>query len=928
MFSRFILFTLASLSFSFPSISSDIINNNNLVNGSSSAWSQSLNYPDRLIVAEENNPTQASLSQESSRIAQNPVFADLQTAIGYRFGNVELLILALRHPAKDDGHTLSYRGNQRLEFYGDAVLEHLIRDMLWREFPFLNNGELRETCRMMVENATLACISTHLKLPHISKQLKLSPSELDPSSLNVRSKANFVEALIAAVHEDGGMEASRSFVYKFLGGENVPKKLRGIIKDHVARLDSLKATNQGHVPSREEFDQKYDDSIAFLGESVLSLVLKTYLCRNFLEADEGILTRKYFALSSGESIDALCRNMNMDVNADGMKKYLGHLYLHGGMEKASEYIMSHWGSKNAPQIMRKVMKNNTRNQSDLLAPEHRSSFLIGKRIPSHLREIRTAANNLDQSDQKATKPHVELMAKGNLQNVESGVLQNLPTTLKVAAAVSKEPVKAVPMITANNADSETDNVRKITPSDKIDDEINKIQNSIVETLTQIGEELLTQKSYEAAHKAFLYTLSHLSPNDPRCKHLEAQMRVASMFIAAAMNVTQGDTLLAQGNHEDAMEWSTRDMDKLDPQDHLSLADVHNIFAPVEEPVALIPMQPNTQEHVVDAPVSESLKKKAHNISRAQELKAKARVAAQKKSAAQRAADLASNAAIEKASDLAKKAAAQKADVLAKNTAAKSTAAAQKKSEAQSAADLARDAAIESTRDLAKKVDAQSTAANETTALLAKQVSAQSAAAAQRAAVIKQQKDAEFLSESIGILINKGDNLFKSRCFHESYEAYMEATEKILITDPRYYILEYKTHEAYKMIKAIGDIKLGQDFIALSHYNEASSLFQSALSYLNRNDPLYEQALRSIHTINMMRVRNSIKMGHEIFKAGKNELALDIYMDCLKQLEDAAFHDHSLHKEVIEAIDKTKKVIAYKEMPVVNKVLKWLGSVFK
>ena len=82
--------------------------------------------------------------------------------IFYDFKNSNLLELAVTHNLEDLGTTLSLRGNERLEFLGDAVLEFGLRLVLWKKAPIPFREHLTTTCSSLAANATLATICDHI----------------------------------------------------------------------------------------------------------------------------------------------------------------------------------------------------------------------------------------------------------------------------------------------------------------------------------------------------------------------------------------------------------------------------------------------------------------------------------------------------------------------------------------------------------------------------------------------------------------------------------------------------------------------------------------------------------------------------------------------------------------------------------------------
>ena len=71
-------------------------------------------------------------------------------ALGYQFKNTELLVQALTHPSMKENN------NQRLEFLGDAVLQFIMSDKLYREHPHEKEGDLTHLRALMVCEDTLS----------------------------------------------------------------------------------------------------------------------------------------------------------------------------------------------------------------------------------------------------------------------------------------------------------------------------------------------------------------------------------------------------------------------------------------------------------------------------------------------------------------------------------------------------------------------------------------------------------------------------------------------------------------------------------------------------------------------------------------------------------------------------------------------------
>ena len=140
---------------------------------------------------------------------------DLEEAIGYRFRNITLLQQAMAHSsyANERWHD-SLMSNERLEFLGDSILGMLVADYLYRTFPNRPEGELTRMRADMVCERSLAVVAVQLDL---GKHLLLGKGEEQGGGRYRESiLADAVESVIAACYLDGGMEAAKSLVQKFV----------------------------------------------------------------------------------------------------------------------------------------------------------------------------------------------------------------------------------------------------------------------------------------------------------------------------------------------------------------------------------------------------------------------------------------------------------------------------------------------------------------------------------------------------------------------------------------------------------------------------------------------------------------------------------------------------------------------------------------
>lgn len=133
----------------------------------------------------------------------------LQDRIAYRFRDTELLDRALSH------RSVGARNNERLEFLGDAILGFEVADQLYTSVSQADEGQLSRMRAHLVKRETLAKIARELELGDV---LHLGPGELRSGGQTRDSiLADAVEAMIAAVYLDGGIDEARALVRRLLG---------------------------------------------------------------------------------------------------------------------------------------------------------------------------------------------------------------------------------------------------------------------------------------------------------------------------------------------------------------------------------------------------------------------------------------------------------------------------------------------------------------------------------------------------------------------------------------------------------------------------------------------------------------------------------------------------------------------------------------
>ena len=139
------------------------------------------------------------------------ILEEIQQTIQYSFNRTGLLEEALTHKSHLQGkQDRLLKDNERLEFLGDAVLNLVVSEYLVQTYPALTEGYLSQTRANLVRQFSLAQAARRLRLGEF---LRLGKGEERTQGREKSSLlANALEAVIAAIYLDGGLNPARSFV--------------------------------------------------------------------------------------------------------------------------------------------------------------------------------------------------------------------------------------------------------------------------------------------------------------------------------------------------------------------------------------------------------------------------------------------------------------------------------------------------------------------------------------------------------------------------------------------------------------------------------------------------------------------------------------------------------------------------------------------
>lgn len=142
-------------------------------------------------------------------------WAPFEKTIGVTFKNRDLLTQAFIHRSfLNENPRIGFDHNERLEFLGDAVLELVVTDFLYRTYPDSPEGELTSYRAALVNATTLADVALGLGM---NEYLFLSRGEQkDMGKARQYILANAIEALVGAIFLDQGYAPAEGFISRVL----------------------------------------------------------------------------------------------------------------------------------------------------------------------------------------------------------------------------------------------------------------------------------------------------------------------------------------------------------------------------------------------------------------------------------------------------------------------------------------------------------------------------------------------------------------------------------------------------------------------------------------------------------------------------------------------------------------------------------------
>lgn len=139
---------------------------------------------------------------------------EFQKIINYKFKDEKLLFEALSHSSFANENKKQRRSNERLEFLGDSVLSIVVSEYLFENYTHLPEGELTKIRASLVCEKSLHNFAKDIEL---GQHIMLGKGEENTGGRSRPSiLADAFEAVIAAIYLDGGLEAAKSHILRFI----------------------------------------------------------------------------------------------------------------------------------------------------------------------------------------------------------------------------------------------------------------------------------------------------------------------------------------------------------------------------------------------------------------------------------------------------------------------------------------------------------------------------------------------------------------------------------------------------------------------------------------------------------------------------------------------------------------------------------------
>ena len=173
---------------------------------------------------------------------------ELEKTINFKIHNREVFLLALTHPSYNADANTKHQDYERLEYMGDAVLDYVSADIIFKTHPEMDQGLMSKLRSYLVKSHSLAQYARRINL---AESVRVGHS-IPVNQINSSDKIleDVFEALIGAIYLDQGIDAAYKHIAFFLE-EDVKKTNIEDLTDHKTRL-------------QEEMQAEHRDSVHYV----------------------------------------------------------------------------------------------------------------------------------------------------------------------------------------------------------------------------------------------------------------------------------------------------------------------------------------------------------------------------------------------------------------------------------------------------------------------------------------------------------------------------------------------------------------------------------------------------------------------------------------------------------------------------------------
>jgi len=209
---------------------------------------------------------------------QNKI-AELENIIPYSFKNKDLLLEALTHRSFiNENRNFKLDHNERLEFLGDAVLELIVTEYIFKNYPN-PEGDLTNWRAALVNSTSLQEVAEKIGLENF---MQLSKGERQDTNSKARGSiiADAVEALIGAIYLDAGYTESKKFIDKYFIARLNYILENNLFEDPKSKFQELSQEKEGATPYYKVLEESGPDHAK-------KFIIGVYLDKEMIATGEG-----------------------------------------------------------------------------------------------------------------------------------------------------------------------------------------------------------------------------------------------------------------------------------------------------------------------------------------------------------------------------------------------------------------------------------------------------------------------------------------------------------------------------------------------------------------------------------------------------------------------------------------------------------------